>query len=322
MMPRFFAAGLLFVVLGTLAAFADETVQTRIFQLPRYEAEQVVVEWFEHAGFDVTRATSVDLIVLSATLKGKEWRVILRHNSPLATEISADTSKTKGGADELWKYLTGYMEGYSTTRVEPRRSEKLQETLPPRDDSSKKIPDTVLSRVNAVVCISAAGQENPTQLTGFIVDKDGLILCTAHTLQKQQKVTIVLPEGQKIKGRLIKMDTSKDLALIDCNYRFSDVIALSNGKAMPDIGGKVFAIGCPLNYGGTVLSGFVSGPSRLVLGHPLVQVRMEVEPGSSGSPVFDDEGDLIGMVQGRLKKDHLSGLLIPMETVITFVKEK
>jgi serine protease Do len=176
--------------------------------------------------------------------------------------------------------------------------------------------------MDAVVCIKALGRNNPAQLTGFIVDRDGLIICTAHTLQRPQALTIFLSNGLMVAGKIIRIDKRKDLALIDCSHHFSEVISLNNSKAKPEMGQKVFSIGFPLDHGSRILTGFISGTPRLVDGQPLLQARMVVEPGSSGSPVFDAEGNLVAMVKGRLKGDKISGLLIPLDTVISFIKEK
>jgi serine protease Do len=51
------------------------------------------------------------------------------------------------------------------------------------------------------------------------------------------------------------------------------------------------------------------------------QVNMEIHPGSSGSPVFDVQGNLVGIVKGRYRGTKSIGFLIPLETIIAFVKE-
>jgi serine protease Do len=97
---------------------------------------------------------------------------------------------------------------------------------------------------------------------------------------------------------------------------------MNNSGLVPDMGQRVYTIGCPLGNRGTVSSGYVDGPPGVVDGQALLQVRMEVEPGSSGSPVFDRDGNLVAVVKGRLKGGNASGLLIPMDTIISFVREK
>lgn len=310
------------LMLYTGPSWAEEGIESRVFPIPRYEAEQVVTDWLKHEGYKVNSSTQDNSVLLRATQNNQALRVVLKHHSPLSTEISIDNTATTGHAGALWKYLTGYMQGYTSTHEDPASLGNLQSKSSLEDDVKKKVPAPILQRIDAVVCIKALGKNNPAQLTGIIVDKDGLIICTAHTLQRPEALTIFLSNGLAVEGKIIRVDKRKDLALIDCSHLFSDVISLNNHKVVPETGQKVFSIGYPLDHGNKILTGFISGPPRLVDGQPLLQARMVVEPGSSGSPVFDTEGNLVAMVKGRLKGDNLSGLLIPLETIISFIKEK
>jgi serine protease Do len=310
------------LMLYTGPSWAEEGIESRVFPIPRYEAEQVVTDWLKHEGYKVSSSTQDNSVLLRATQNNQALRVVLKHHSPLSTEISIDNTATTGHAGALWKYLTGYMQGYTSTHEDPASLGNLQSKSSLEDDVKKKVPAPILQRIDAVVCIKALGKNNPAQLTGIIVDKDGLIICTAHTLQRPEALTIFLSNGLAVEGKIIRVDKRKDLALIDCSHHFSDVISLNNHKVVPETGQKVFSIGYPLDHGNKILTGFISGPPRLVDGQPLLQARMVVEPGSSGSPVFDTEGNLVAIVKGRLKGDNLSGLLIPLQTIISFIKEK
>jgi serine protease Do len=302
--------------------WAQEGFESKVFPIPRYEAEQVVTDWLKHEGYNVSSSTGEGSVLLRATQNSQALRVVLKHHSTLSTEISIDNATTTGHAGALWKYLSGYTHGNTAIHEDPAGQGNLENKPSLADVSKKKIPAPILNRMDAVVCIKALGKNNTAQFTGFIVDKDGLIICTAHTLQRPQALTIFLSNGLTIAGKIIRIDKRKDLALIDCSHHFSDVISLNNIKVKPEIGQEVFSIGYPLDHGNKILTGFISGTPRLVEGQPLLQARMVVEPGSSGSPVFDTEGNLVAMVKGRLKGDNLSGLLIPLDTVISFIKEK
>jgi len=286
------------------SAFADEVRDAKIFEIPRLEAEQVIIDWLENEGYEIGRTLSGDAVVIKGVKKTAVWEIVLTHNSPLAAKVSVRSSP-QGKTDELWKFLAGYVQGYSSNH----------------GAAGGDAPLSIMGRMESVVCIRALISGKPTQLTGFVVDRSGLILCTAHTLLKPERITITLSGGQTLEGRLIREDFRKDLALIDCSHAFGSAIALIKSEPVPDMGQRVFSIGCPLDHKGTVSKGFVDGTPKLVDGQPLLQVRMEVEPGSSGSPVFNSKGNLVAVVKGRLKGDNLSGLLIPMETLISFVKD-
>jgi serine protease Do len=87
------------------------------------------------------------------------------------------------------------------------------------------------------------------------------------------------------------------------------------------MGERVFSVGCPVNLFGTVFPGIINGPPRRVKEQTYWQVNMEIHPGSSGSPVFDVQGNLVGIVKGRYRGTNSIGFLIPLETIITFVKK-
>jgi serine protease Do len=293
------------LILYTGLTWAEQGFESKVFPIPRYEAGQVIMNWLKGAGYEVTAQTDEDKVVISAHGKATPWEIILRHHSPLATVVTSDDA-VKGRADALWKYLSSYQDGL----------------VPARGFPGGDVPAPVKNRMESVVCIRAVVDNRPIQLSGFVVDTSGLILCTAHMLKDPNEIAVMPFNGERFGGRLIKIDFRNDLALIDTSHVFAKAVALSTSKPPPGNKVKVFTIGCPGNHGGTLLSGMVSGPPRLVEGHPFIHVQMEVEPGSSGSPVFDSKGDLVGVVQGRLKTDHNSGLLIPVETIITFVKER
>ncbi len=302
---RLLVPALFLILLGAQLVSAADDDRERVFDIPRYEAEQVITDWLVKAGYSVTAENPADKVVLKAIKQNAPWEITLKYNSPLATVVkSGDT--LKGRADALWSFLGDYQDGTFSARG-----------FPPRE-----VPAQVQRRKGSSVCIRAVVKGRPIQLSGFVVDTSGLILCTAHMLKDPTEITIIPPAGRSVGGAIVKIDFKKDLALIDCSRAFEDAVSLNNHDPAPGSGIRVFTIGCPRGYAGTVISGVVSGPPRLVEGQPLIQVRMEVEPGSSGSPVFDEQGDLVGVVQGRMKSDHRSGLLVPLQTVIAFVKER
>lgn len=281
---------------------AKDMADTKVYPIPRLEAEQVVMVWLEQQGCTVVKTTHDSVSELRAIRGARQWRIGLKHHSPLASEVWLANAVPDEGDARMWKQLTSYLEDYAALQ-------------------GVTIPAAVLAHEKLVVCIRALAQGQSVQLSGFVVDRDGLILCTAHTLNKPQSIGIFLNDGTRLTGRLIRMDERKDLALIECNYRFGEVVGISNDKSVPGLGEQVYALGCPNNRRVTVVSGLVDGPPQLVQDQPLIQVRMEVDPGSSGSPVFNEKGNLTAIVKGRLKKDNRTGLLIPLETIIAFIKD-
>lgn len=302
---------LLFSVLFAAAASATVQDNSRNYPIPRSELEDIVNEWLSGAGFSVYHRTmEAGLIRMEAEKGSERWDILLRQNSPLATEVQAFYSRGENHdtahIQALWNFLSGYHKG-SDAAVEA---------------SNAAIPTPVLARIESVVCIHAdLGDGDTIQFSGFIVDASGLILCTAHYLKGIRGMTLSLFDGLKLKGAIIKIDYERDLALINVNQEFHTFVSLADGIRLLGMGQKVYSVGCPENLGGTIYSGFINGPPRSVNDHFLWQVSMKVYPGSSGSPVFDAFGNLVAVVKARHKGTDSLGFLIPYETILSFVRD-
>ena len=170
------------------------------------------------------------------------------------------------------------------------------------------------------VCIYAAGQDREIQLTGFIVDRGGLILCTAHDLELGQTVSIALFDGREISGTVSKLQHLVDVALIETVVALDSAVDLQQGRFMLSSGDQLFSITCPNGRSAGIEAGFIDGPPRRVSGMPLWQARMHIDHGSSGSPVFDSRGRLTAMVKGRFRGTDAIGFLIPFETLLNFLE--
>ncbi len=292
-----------------LRAAGQETA--RIIPMPKAETTDVVHEWLQRSGFGVSRIHRDGGILEIHALKGaEEWIVRIKPHSPLASDVKA--SFTVNGAEKnmqarnLWNFLSGYAKG-SSAEVEA---------------SNTGVPGAVLARIESIVCISAKKATEMLQFSGFIVDATGLILCTAHNLEGIKEVRITLFDGRSLQGKIIKIDHERDIALIDVMASFRTAVPLVGSKEKVGMGERIFSVGCPESLGGTVYSGFVNGAPRLAGNQHLLQVSMKVYPGSSGSPVFDSQGNLIAMVKGRYRGTDSMGFLIPHGTILAFIRDR
>jgi serine protease Do len=246
-------------------------------------------------------------VLLTATRAQEHWQIYLKPHSAQATEVQVSppgySAKDLTMPKELSAYISGYIKALSVKR----------------DNVNQVIPPAVLSRIESVVCIKAKrGQEN-AQFSGFILNTDGLIISTTHDLETLQEIKVILHDGRELKGDLVKFDPHKDLALVRADLGPKHIVSLAKGRNLLEIGERVFTIGCPVNLIGTVYSGIVNGPPRRVEDLPFWQVNMEIHPGSSGSPVFDANGRLVGIVKGRYRGTNSIGFVIPLETITSFM---
>jgi serine protease Do len=184
------------------------------------------------------------------------------------------------------------------------------------------IPKNVLSLIEAVVCIEAVKGEKTEQYSGFFIDGNGTIISTTHNLDDFDQFAVGLHDGRNMKGKIIRFDRHKDLSLIKIDFRSTSHVLVSKGRKNLQMGEQVYSLGCPLNLVGTVFTGIVNGPPRRVDDLTYWQVNMEIHPGSSGSPVFDANGSLVGVVKGRYRGTHSIGFLIPLDAIAAFMSEK
>ena len=294
-----------------ISPFVGKSDCAELYSLPIGEIESILIDWLSRSGFTV-QSSPMDMgkIKLSAVKSEEHLKIYLRPNSALATEVEIKAINGSATPSNLLERITGFLAGYTKRSV---NKEKVNN--PPT-------PGPVLSQANTTVCIQAYVGDKKTQISGFFIDSQGLIICTTHDLETFQKIKIILHNGNQLSGELIKFDTNKDLALIRCRWDSANYVKLDHGRSLPKLGERIYAIGCPVNLLGTIHSGLISGPPRKANQMPYWQAAIETHPGSSGSPVFDSHGKLIGIVKGRYRGTNSIGFLIPLETILSFLRER
>jgi serine protease Do len=144
--------------------------------------------------------------------------------------------------------------------------------------------------------IQYASQES--QGSGFIIDPSGLIVTNRHVVEGAYDITVVLQDQRMLKARLIGKLKRVDLALL----KVSTVAPLpavtfgDSSRVRP--GDAVIAIGNPLGLGGTVTAGVVSALNRDISETPFddyIQIDAAINHGNSGGPLFNADGQLIGV---------------------------
>jgi serine protease Do len=288
--------------------FANTGNSAKLYSLPIAEMESILSNWLSHSGFRVNPTErNRRKVELTAIRAQERWQIHLNAHSAVATEVWVSplgfASKNPAMPREMAAYLAGYIKALSVRG----------------DDADQVIPPAVLSQIESIVCIKARRGQQSTQFSGLILNANGLIICTTHNLEKLQEIKVILNDGREFDGNLVKFDARKDLALVRADVSPKRIISLARGRNLVEVGERVFSIGCPVNLIGTVYSGIVNGPPRRVEELPFWQVNMEIHPGSSGSPVFDTDGRLVGIVKGRYRGTTSIGFVIPLETITSFM---
>ena len=138
------------------------------------------------------------------------------------------------------------------------------------------------------------------QGSGFILNKEGLILTNNHVIDNAQRIEVTLSNKKKYKAVLLTADKGHDLALIKISNVPDLVPATLAESSAPAVGQRVYAIGNPFGLSGTMTRGIVSA-IRSIRGeenNPIedaIQTDAAVNPGNSGGPLLNSHGEVIGI---------------------------
>ncbi len=165
---------------------------------------------------------------------------------------------------------------------------------------------TNMSRIQAsvVTIITASGQGS-----GFFIAPD-LVVTNHHVAQNAARLKIVLVNGIEVFASTLRSDAKRDVALLKVEGgAFTPLPVRRSPVALTE---EVYAVGSPLDpsLAGTVTRGIVSQIQHDAKGMPLIQADATIQPGSSGGPLLDAQGNVIGISQSGLTDDgeHLVGI--------------
>ena len=136
--------------------------------------------------------------------------------------------------------------------------------------------------------------------SGFVIDNSGIIVTNNHVIEGADEISVILSNKEEYKAELLGRDPKADLAvlkIIPDNKNTLSAIKWGDSDAMR-VGDWTIAIGNPLGLGGTVTTGIVSAISRDIGSGPYVkfiQTDASINRGNSGGPLFNVEGEVIGI---------------------------
>ena len=155
--------------------------------------------------------------------------------------------------------------------------------------------------------------------TGFVIDREGHILTNFHVIENINEIEVVLSSGRRLSARLIGTAPQLDTALLQVDAPAEDLFPLKLGDSGAlQIGQKVIAIGNPMGLHNTVTAGVVSalrrtvGEDPLELQDALIQTDATLNPGSSGGPLLNSAGEVVGINTAILKDAPNVGFAIPI----------
>ena len=291
-------------------AGAVEMADEKTVPLPSIELRSIVTEWMTDRGFTFSRLVQQNhRWAYTASKDDITLHITVRSYSPLASVISLAYSQDNTLHQNETKNLWDHIRNYSHDIVIADKQ------------TDPSLPDSIHDHLNSVVCIRGSSNGDSLQFTGFVLDNQRIILTTAHDLEMVKNLTIYLSDGEEVSGTVIRSDFDKDLSLIQIRNTVNSSISVKRSRTLIDNNERVFTIGCPNNSTTEIHSGLIDGSLRKINSSYLWQAQIKTLPGSSGSPAFDENGNLIGIVKGNYRGSDSVGFIITMNTIIDFLQD-
>ncbi len=163
---------------------------------------------------------------------------------------------------------------------------------------------TVYEKINpAIVLIEAQLPDGLSSGTGCVINKKGIILTSSHVINNSSYIEVTTSKGETYKAEIIKSENENDdLALLKINPQKPLTTTIKLGdSSIVKVGQKVLAIGNPFGFNGTLTTGIVS---RIDYERNKIQTDAAINPGSSGGPILNTNGEVIGISQSIFNPDN------------------
>lgn len=149
------------------------------------------------------------------------------------------------------------------------------------------------------------------QGTGCYVDPSGLVLTAAHAVDGVTTLRARSTNGMERDLTVLALDRTRDLALLKSEEAATESAEIGDAGQLRE-GSPIVTITAPKGLHASVADGIVSSTSRLYDGRPVLQSNLDVDEGSSGGPVFDKHGRLVGLVLARIEDVNAATLVRPI----------
>jgi serine protease Do len=153
--------------------------------------------------------------------------------------------------------------------------------------------------------------------SGFIISPDGYILTNNHVVDMAKDIKVSLSDGRVLEAKLVGRSEEIDLALIKVEAKDLPAVVLGDSGVL-EVGDWVLAIGNPFGLSHTVTAGIVSAKGRVIGIGPyddLIQTDAAINPGNSGGPLFNIQGEVVGINTVIIASGQNLGFAIPISMV-------
>ena len=163
---------------------------------------------------------------------------------------------------------------------------------------------------NTVVTVNVLRQDNKTaSATGFVISPQGYIATAAHVLEKAKFVNLTFSNGSiSEEARIVAVSKKPriDLAILQVSVNYLPSVAFRNSNTVK-AGQQIAVIGSPKRLQNSITNGLVS-QLRNVDDVTLFQISAPISPSSSGSPVFNEAGEVVGIAISSLEEEKVQNI--------------
>ena len=133
--------------------------------------------------------------------------------------------------------------------------------------------------------------------SGFVVSSDGFILTSAHVIADANEILVRFRDRLELNAEVVGMDKRSDVALLKVDAKDLPVVKIGDSSKLA-VGEWVLAIGSPFGFESTATAGIVSAKGRSLPNEnyvPFIQTDVAINPGNSGGPLFNLQGEVVGI---------------------------
>ncbi len=163
--------------------------------------------------------------------------------------------------------------------------------------------------------------------SGFVIDPSGYVITNNHVIEDADEIKVIFADGTSFPAELIGRDAKTDLAVLKIEAEKDLPFVPFGDSNKSRVGDWVMAIGNPFGLGGTVTAGIISAINRDINAGPyddFIQTDASINRGNSGGPLFNMEGEVIGVNAAIISPSGGSigiGFAIPSATAIAVVQQ-